>query len=600
MCLPPFAVPHLSDPTMIDAPAQERRLFKMHPRLLLDVIQRQAGSLGKAVLEAVMNAVDAKASRVDISVTTAGVVITDDGKGFRNAEEIEKFFETFGQPHEEAEEKVYAAFRMGRGQLFAYGRNQWRTGPYAMDVDVKLMGAAYDLQEGLPHAPGCKIGIDLYDNLRMLPSQLDRCLADVEKYVKYVTIPVVLNGRQVSRDPTSERWDVETEDYFIRFRTTGPVDVYNLGVWVRDYDSSRFATGGTVVAKQKLVVNFARNDVMDECPIWRRLQRDLDQRARDRVARRSERMTEEQREYVIAQVRAGTHVDNLRSLRIFGDVRRVHWSIDMLDRHVRKHHITQLAAAQLYDGRGDKLMQLNSAVVLSSVTLERFRVGSVLELVTLLQARGLWDGGLASVTPVALEIAAAELSAVNHIVPEAQWKPWERLVIEFLSRGAIMSTLCPDHRASRVLKIGESDIYAGWTDGSTYIALERQQLRGLTTLAQWYRLGHILIHEYCHDDSTENTHVHGAEFFENHHNFTRERIGPFLESVMRDWPDAIRRDGRTLRGRIARMRDEIARIEREAENRVAVEEEHERVSAQLALFDAPRVAAHRPANRRAA
>lgn len=117
---------------------------------------------------------------------------------------------------------------------------------------------------------------------------------------------------------------------------------------------------------------------------------------------------------------------------------------------------------------------------------------------------------------------------------------------------------------------------------------------------QWYRLGHILIHEYCHDDSTENTHVHGAEFFENHHNFTRERIGPFLEAVMRDWPDAIRRDGRTLRGRIARMRDEIARIEREAEKRVAVEEEHERVSAQLALFDAPRVAVHRPATRRAA
>ncbi len=30
-------------------------------------------------------------------------------------------------------------------------------------------------------------------------------------------------------------------------------------------------------------------------------------------------------------------------------------------------------------------------------------------------------------------------------------------------------------------------------DGGTYIALERRQLRGLTSLEQWYRLGHLLL-----------------------------------------------------------------------------------------------------------
>ncbi len=580
--------------------APQRRSFRMHPRLLYDVIQRQAGSLAKAVLEAVMNAVDAKATRVEIEVSTERLVITDDGKGFRNADEIENFFETFGQPHEEAEEKVYAAFRMGRGQLFAHGRNRWRTGPYAMDVDIKAMGTDYDLQDGLKPAPGCRIEIELYDDHRMLPSQLDRCLADIEQYVKYFEIPVSVNGRQVSRDPATERWDVETDEYRIRFRSTGSVDVYNLGAWVRDYAPQQFGTGGTVVAKRKLTVNFARNDLMADCPVWRNLQRDLDRIARERIAGRAERMTEEQREYVISQVRAGVYVENVRTLRIFGDVRRVHWSIEMLERHARKHHITQAAAAQLYDGRGDKLMQLNSAIVFSLLTLERFRVASVMELVTLLTDRGLWNGALESVTPVPLTTAAAALSSENRIIPEAQWKPWERLVIEFLSRGAIASTVCPDHRARRVLTIGESDVYDGWTDGSTYIALDRRQLRGLTSLEQWYKVGHLLIHEYCHDDSTENSHVHGAVFFENHHNFSRTRIGPFLEAVMRDWPDALRRDSRTLRGRIARLRDELVRIQREAEDRVALEDEHDRVSDQLALFDVPRIPVHRPAARRAA
>ena len=35
--------------------------FTMHPQLLYSVIQRQAGTLNKAILEGVMNGVDARA-----------------------------------------------------------------------------------------------------------------------------------------------------------------------------------------------------------------------------------------------------------------------------------------------------------------------------------------------------------------------------------------------------------------------------------------------------------------------------------------------------------------------------------------------------------
>jgi hypothetical protein len=42
--------------------------FKMHPKLLLDVIQRQAGTLSKAILEGVMNAVDAGATHGAITL----------------------------------------------------------------------------------------------------------------------------------------------------------------------------------------------------------------------------------------------------------------------------------------------------------------------------------------------------------------------------------------------------------------------------------------------------------------------------------------------------------------------------------------------------
>ncbi len=80
----------------------ERKHLKMHTKLLLDVIKRQAGTLHKAVLEGVMNAIEAGATRVDINFTatpTPKLVISDNGKGIQTVGDIERFFETFGTPH---------------------------------------------------------------------------------------------------------------------------------------------------------------------------------------------------------------------------------------------------------------------------------------------------------------------------------------------------------------------------------------------------------------------------------------------------------------------------------------------------------------------
>jgi hypothetical protein len=92
---------------------QKRRNFKMHRKLLLDTIQRQAGTLEKANVEAGMNSIEAGADKFCITLddnvnSTGKAVITflDSGKGFRNEEEIEMFFETFGQPHKENENVI--------------------------------------------------------------------------------------------------------------------------------------------------------------------------------------------------------------------------------------------------------------------------------------------------------------------------------------------------------------------------------------------------------------------------------------------------------------------------------------------------------------
>src|ERR1051325_290463 len=136
----------MSPPRNNIVPTEETRRFQMHHQLLHDVILRQAGTLGKALLESVMNAVDARATRCEISLTADSVIVQDDGIGFRSREEIEQFFEVFGQPHQTGEEKVYGTFRMGRGQMFAFGHNLWKTAHFEMEVDVKRSGLDYVLR----------------------------------------------------------------------------------------------------------------------------------------------------------------------------------------------------------------------------------------------------------------------------------------------------------------------------------------------------------------------------------------------------------------------------------------------------------------------
>lgn len=159
--------------------SSERRRFQMHPHLLMDVMRRQAGTLGKAILEGGMNAVDAKAKKFSVELTQKGMVLEDDGQGFPSAEEVQQFFEVFGKPHEESEAKTYGTFRMGRGQIFAFGKNVWRSQCQQMVVDLENMGLDYDLEQlaESERVPGCRITVTFYNPLSPLGTRGDEARA---------------------------------------------------------------------------------------------------------------------------------------------------------------------------------------------------------------------------------------------------------------------------------------------------------------------------------------------------------------------------------------------------------------------------------------
>ena len=125
----------------------------MHQNLLRDVIERQAGTIDKAVLEQVMNLIEAGATRGDITITPKRIVVKDDGVGFQSREEIEAAFEVFGKSDErKLENKRYARFQMGRGQGFAFARTTYRTRTFEMFVDIRdeELGLGYVLKRAYP------------------------------------------------------------------------------------------------------------------------------------------------------------------------------------------------------------------------------------------------------------------------------------------------------------------------------------------------------------------------------------------------------------------------------------------------------------------
>ena len=194
---------------------KETRRLGMHPNLLMDVIKRQAGTLHKAILEAVMNAIDASATEIRVDLSSTKLTVTDNGTGITDRAVIEQFWEMFGTPPQEGEQKTYGHFRMGRGQIISFGKNTWTTGPFQMVTDIEKLGLDYTLEQATTYnSTGCRIDIELYNNI--LPSDKAQTERELQVSVKYAPAKIYFNNELLTVDPDTVEWDHETEEAYIK------------------------------------------------------------------------------------------------------------------------------------------------------------------------------------------------------------------------------------------------------------------------------------------------------------------------------------------------------------------------------------------------
>jgi len=551
----------------------EKRSFAMHPNLLYDVITKQAGSLQKAILEGVMNGVDAGATRIDVELDGDRLRIVDDGKGFAGREEIEKFFETFGTPHVEGD-ATYGRFRMGRGQLMAFGANTWRTNVFRMFVDIKVKGLDYDLETLDEAAPGCTIVVDLYKQL--LPSERDAVERDIREWVAWVSVPVTFNGRVISADPAKAKWTTETpEAYFKLSATASRLVVYNLGVRVMEQSAYHHGVGGVVVSKKRLDVNFARNDVQNDCAVFRKVKAELRRHA-DRETSSKRKLSDSERQHLALRMASrdiGWKEGHVAP--VLTDIEGKHFSLERL--RTRLYGQSDITTAARGDRTAIKVAQQRMAIVLSEETLHRFEVEDVKGLIEALCSFA--DHNSDDVNPhhwsarhLATSLREMEPKSIDeyrHLIDETyetldvkELSPVRKIHLAAVTHGAnvIASVL---GKPQRRIIAGRSDLAAAWTDGVRAIWIETERL---IMLSDGYvgaaKLASLMVHEYMHDGPDTETHDHDLEFYERFHDnvLDTDVIGKGAAAMVKHLAEAARREGRKPNNKVLIFEDMEARL----------------------------------------
>lgn len=163
--------------------------FELDPQIIHHIIYSQAGSIGKAIIELIMNSVDANAKHISLTLSKEGFTCTDDGQGFSSNKDVLSYFGRFGTPHVEGD-ATYGRFRLGRGQIMAHAKTQWQSNSFRMDVDTQMMGYNYDFTESTKIVPGCSIQGEWYDSLT--EAELMAALQEIRDLIRYTPAEISL------------------------------------------------------------------------------------------------------------------------------------------------------------------------------------------------------------------------------------------------------------------------------------------------------------------------------------------------------------------------------------------------------------------------
>lgn len=527
--------------------SSEDREFQVDQNLIYDLVFKQHTSVRGSLGELVMNCRDAGATRVDITLTTVGFSIIDNGEGFKSRDDVTTYFEVFGKPRDMVDDSKFGRFRMGRGQIFGHAKTQWTSNLFQMDVDFHSGGCGYILHDLVKPKPGCTVTGTWYRTMaEMKPGtsamdasadedqqQLNILVDELANSFQYlVGMDIYINDTHIN-DAQNIEWDYEDDLIRCKLDYDNPktyyrrVSVYNLGSYITDIISSR--ASGIVVSKQHMNLNMTRSDVQDSCPVLKHIKLVLRQRAPQFDITRNYNI-ERSCKIIQSLLYGEVAYNQIRSLKLFPDLhKKVHFQIDQLVQF-------PFVIGNQNDYLADHLYIQKKIAVLHSVVWDDFSVEYNGRYKGILQGLQEWAQDQASPkNPYFIELAywlkqnhksitelAEDLDMTKVVIKSEDLKPIELAKLKACKKVAdrighyIANAYPGNYKKLRSVHAGISTSANGWTDCKSYIAINRNILAELDDgFDGAFQLIGLLVHEYCHDDDDS---LHDFEFYEKYHN----------------------------------------------------------------------------------
>ncbi|HGO9799616.1 TPA: ATP-binding protein [Pseudomonas aeruginosa] len=571
--------------------------FELDPQIIHHIIYSQAGSIGKAIIELLMNSVDAKAGAVTLVLNKDGFECTDDGAGFVSKEDVLRYFGRFGTPHVEGD-ATYGRFRLGRGQIMAHASTVWTSNAWRMTVDTRAMGYEYDLDdlEDAEYRAGCAIVGKWYEPLN--DSEWMSALQEIRDLVRYTPIRVELNGKQITRDPRQEKWDAEDEFAWYRVKEDGAVSIYNQGVLVRHDSSHLWGAGGLIVSKKAISLNVSRTEILRKtCPVWKGIAKQF-QGLCDKLAKNlgEHRKTEARREKSARALLAGG--EEMLKILNFEEVITLlpgkrHVSLDRFLGMCRKPGQDSrftITAKSSDVPKGEAIARTGIVPVVHHTTLDRFGCHSHRDFVEALEAirdsayavaterqRENWDHfnhwAVKLVSFKVLKEAFLESSRVvselealdketRRIWTALRWTLWQYAML--ITGGERWYSNRMKGGIDFKFLLGESNASDAWTDGKTYIAINAETVRKLKSepLRIAAFIFSLVEHEVAHEGDSLDC-GHDSAFYQRYHdisvNFSEARQR-YIHVFLMKYTTSLEREGAAKRSKAWSERYLIDRV----------------------------------------
>lgn len=455
--------------------------FESTQNHLRNTMTKQTGSIQKAFLESVMNSKDAGASYFHLNTHESETTIEDDGSGMTE-DEIQTYFRYFGFEGEDQSEKDFGKFRMGRGQMFNFGVNIWETGSKVIVVNIReekttvpnffkfseddediiehndeevvldSSGLGFHVFDAKNHTDGCVVRIKHYTDLEDVEETLVN-FKELARFIPFVhNMEVKVNGAELDEELD---FDEETE---LAYYMADPesysnyVKVYNQGAYVKEERLNK--TPGIIVTKKDLDVNFARNDIFENCPVWTGVQKEYDDIVTDKLVNTTD-LSKRQRIWLISQCKNNATLrSKIKSKPLVDDVIGGSHSIGQLAGR-------QVGFANKSEGAAQRLMKDEDVIILDknfeAVLTEVGVIGSKRDVSSMLDDHMSYGGQ-----------RYTEDNLSKRRKDRLQQLQWAFNQLKLTPRG--------NHLSDTTLEVGISKSDDVWRDGNNSIVIDKNAL----------------------------------------------------------------------------------------------------------------------------